>query len=106
MAVWLPVLCPDCGWDNIIKHGRLHTGKQRYLCQNAGCLRRTFVLNTEQPGRKREVKQKIVEMALNGSGIRDTARVLHVSPVTVIRELKKVATAQANKPEVVRDAQT
>ncbi len=89
MAVWLSVLCPDCGSDNIIKHGRLVTGKQRYLCQNLDCLRRTFVLNTEQPGRKREVKQKIVEMALNGSGIRDTARVLHVSPATVIRELKK-----------------
>ena len=29
MAVWLPVLCPDWNSDNIIKHGRLHTGKQR-----------------------------------------------------------------------------
>jgi len=28
-------------------------------------------------------------MALNASGIRDTARVLHVSPSTVIKELKK-----------------
>ncbi|URD53384.1 IS1-like element transposase (plasmid) [Chroococcidiopsis sp. CCNUC1] len=28
-------------------------------------------------------------MALNGSGIRDTARVLHVSTSTVIKELKK-----------------
>jgi len=28
-------------------------------------------------------------MALNASGIRDTARVLHVSPTTVIKELKK-----------------
>jgi IS30 family transposase len=30
-----------------------------------------------------------VEMSLNGSGVRDIARVLHVSPSTVIRELKK-----------------
>jgi len=28
-------------------------------------------------------------MALNASGIRDTARVLHVSPATVLKELKK-----------------
>jgi len=35
------------------------------------------------------VKQQIVDMALNGSGIRDTARVLHVSTNTVIKELKK-----------------
>jgi hypothetical protein len=27
---------------------------------------------------------QVVEMALNASGIRDTARVLHVSPTTVI----------------------
>ena len=30
-----------------------------------------------------------VDMAMNASGIRDTARVLHVSPTTVIKELKK-----------------
>jgi transposase-like protein len=28
-------------------------------------------------------------MAMNASGIRDTARVLHISPSTVISELKK-----------------
>ena len=36
-----------------------------------------------------EVKRQMAEMALNGSGIRDTARVLRVSPVTVLRVLKK-----------------
>jgi transposase-like protein len=35
------------------------------------------------------VKQQSVDMALNASGIRDTARVLHVSPTTVMKELKK-----------------
>jgi transposase-like protein len=35
------------------------------------------------------VKQQIVDMAMNASGIRDTARLLHVSPTTVINELKK-----------------
>jgi hypothetical protein len=30
-----------------------------------------------------------VDMVLNGSGVRDTARVVHVSPSTVIRELEK-----------------
>jgi transposase-like protein len=33
------------------------------------------------------VKRQIVDMAMNASGIRDTARVLHVSPNTVIKEL-------------------
>ena len=40
-------------------------------------------------GQSRQVKQQIVDMALNGSGIRDTARVLHVSTNTVLKELKK-----------------
>jgi len=35
------------------------------------------------------VKQQIVEMALHASGIRDTARVLPVSPTTVMKELRK-----------------
>ena len=35
------------------------------------------------------MKQQIADMAMNASGIRDTARVLHVSPTTVINELKK-----------------
>ena len=39
--------------------------------------------------RTKEVKQKIIEMSQNGSGIRDTARVLNVSQTTVIKELKK-----------------
>jgi transposase-like protein len=40
-------------------------------------------------GQSPEVKQQIVDMALNASGIRDTARVLHISPNTVLAELKK-----------------
>ena len=40
-------------------------------------------------GHAAEVKQQIVDRAMNASGIRATARVLHVSPTTVIKELKK-----------------
>ncbi len=36
-------------------------------------------------------------MALNGSGIRDTARVLHVSTSTVLKELKKNTSPPASK---------
>lgn len=47
----------------------------------------------EYKGRLPEVKEQIVEMALNGSGVRDTARVLGVSTRTVVNELKKRITA-------------
>jgi hypothetical protein len=35
-------------------------------------------------GRLPEVKQQVLEMSLKGSGVRDTARVLQISPTTVI----------------------
>jgi hypothetical protein len=50
---------------------------------------RTFLLEYTYAGQSPEVKQQIVDMALNASGIRDTARVLHISPTTVLKELKK-----------------
>jgi len=46
-------------------------------------------LDYSNQGYLTEVKLKVTDMAMNGSGIRDTARVLKISPVTVIKELKK-----------------
>jgi transposase-like protein len=52
-------------------------------------VKRKLLLNYKYNGRLPEVKNKIIDMALNGSGIRDTARVLEISPTTVIEVLKK-----------------
>ncbi len=87
-----PVHCPDCQSSDVVKHGRSAAGKQRYCCRNSGCSRRSFILNFSYRGRLSEVKQQISDMAMNGSGIRDTARVLKVSPTTVIATLKKSRT--------------
>ncbi len=73
----------------MIKHGTTPDGKQRYRCQNSACPRRTFILSYTYRAYLPEVKQQISDMATNGSGIRDTARVLHISPTTVIEEIKK-----------------
>src|SRR4029453_14271007 len=62
---------------------------ERYRCQETLCKGGTFLLDYTYAGHSAEVKQQIVDMAMNASGIRDTARVLHVSPTTVIKELKK-----------------
>jgi insertion element IS1 protein InsB len=86
-----PVLCPTCQSIDVGRHGHSAEGKPRYRCYNPDCQRCTFILNYSYQGRLPEVKQRIVEMALNGSGIRDTARVLKISPSTVIEELKKRA---------------
>jgi insertion element IS1 protein InsB len=38
-----------------------------------------------------EIRRLVVDLALNGSGIRDIARVLRISPTTVIAVLKKAS---------------
>lgn len=86
-----PIHCPSCQSTDVVKHGKTADSKQRFFCQNAACPRQTFLIKYVYKGLLQEVKQQIVEMAMNGSGIRDTARVLHVSPTTVIETLKKRA---------------
>ena len=88
MAV-VEVQCPECGSREVVKYGRQANGEQRYRCQNLHCRRRIFLLQYHNTGWVPAVKRQIVNMALNGSGIRDTARVLGVSPTTVITTLKK-----------------
>ncbi len=87
--VLIPILCPHCESDQVVKRGKTENGKQRYLCQNKACATKTFILDYSYNGRLPEVKKKIIDMAVNGSGVRDTARVLEISPNTVINELKK-----------------
>jgi transposase-like protein len=85
----IQVSCPDCHSTEVIKAGKQPNGTQRYRCQNPSCERTIFQLTHVAYGRLPKTQRQIVEMALHGSGIRDTARVLRVSPVTVLRVLKK-----------------
>jgi insertion element IS1 protein InsB len=80
--------CPPCHSERGVKYGRASNGKARYRWQTETC-RHTFMRAYAYPGRTPYVKRQIVAMALNGSGVRDTARVLQVSPSTVIGEVKK-----------------
>ena len=81
--------CPHCDGTDIVRHGQTRQGKQRYRCREHPCAGHTFLLDYTYMGQSPDVKQQIVDMALNASGIRDTARVLHVSTHTVMNELKK-----------------
>jgi transposase-like protein len=85
-----PVHCPNCDSIDVVRHGKTAAGKQRYLCRNPECGRRTFVRHYTYRGYLPEVKQQISDMAVNGSGMRDTARVLKISRNTVTEELKKI----------------
>ena len=82
--------CPHCQDTDIVRHGNTRQGKQRYRCRQCHEGRgRTFLLDYSYAGQSPAVKEQIVDMAMNASGIRDTARVLHVSPNTVMTEFKK-----------------
>jgi hypothetical protein len=56
---------------------------ERPLCQGGG------LLDDCNRGCVPEVKHQVIDMSLNASGIRDTARVLQISPNTVLHELRK-----------------
>ena len=76
--------CPNCQGTDIVRHGQTCQGKQRYRCREKRCGGRTFLLGNSYASQFPEVKQQIVEMAMNARGVRDTARVLHISPNTVM----------------------
>jgi transposase-like protein len=86
---FIAVRCPHCQSDQIVKRGKTARGTQRYLCQNTLCAKGSFLLDYCNRGCLPEVKQTIIDMSLNASGVRDTARSLHICPNTVLRELKK-----------------
>ena len=89
MPTFIAVQCPHCHRDQVVKRGKTARGTQRYLCQNRECTADSFLLDYCNRGWLPEVKQLIIDMSLNASGVRDTARSLHISTDTVLSELKK-----------------
>ena len=86
----IKVKCPYCGSEEVSLYGKNSTtGRQRYLCRNQTCSHKTFQLEYKNNACRPGTKEKIVEMAMNGAGTRDTGRVLKVSPNTVTDVLKK-----------------
>jgi len=85
----IDVRCPVCGGTNVIKHGISESGKQRYYCKDATCTGKSFQLEHCYTGCVPGINEKIVAMAANASGIRDTSRVLGISQDKVMSTLKK-----------------
>ncbi len=84
-----PVHCPNCDSINVVRYGKTAERKQRYFCRNQECSHRTFIQQYSYRAYLTDVKQQITDMAVNGSGMRDTARVLKISRNTVTAVLKK-----------------
>jgi transposase-like protein len=70
-------------------------GAQRYRCKPCNKTFKTeYIYRAREPG----VKEQVAEMALNGSGVRDTGRVLGIAKGTVIATLKKSLRDTHHKP--------
>jgi IS1 family transposase/transposase-like protein len=92
------VTCPRCGTSHTKKNGTTPQGKQRYRCKKCG-KQFLFCLNYTYHAWNPLYRKLIVPMTLNGSGVRDIARVLHISPTTVLAVLRQAA-AQTPEPRV------
>lgn len=85
----IELLCPRCNSEKVIFCGYNYTKKgrvQRVQCQCCGSkFQDSYQLSSYKPG----VKEQIMEMLHNGSGVRDISRVLKVGTETVLKEVKK-----------------
>ena len=70
------------------RHGRPVAGRQGYRC--TAC-RRRFLRSYQPQGRQPGTADQVEALALNGRGLRDTARVLGIRAQTVMAQLKKRA---------------
>ncbi len=89
---FIAVRCPHCQSDQILQRGKTARGTQRSLCQHTLCAQGSVLLDYCNRGCLPAVKQTSIDMRLNASGVRDTARSLHSCPTTVLRALRKQAT--------------
>ena len=82
------IRCPHCEWNDLRKNGKCTNGAQRYYCKSC---KKQFRSGYCYHAYKKGIKEKIIEMTLNGSGVRDIGRVLSISKDTVCAVLKKNA---------------
>ena len=80
--------CPHCNSNDLVKNGKSSNGTQKWQCNSCKKhFRFSYCYKACQVG----TKEKILEMTLNSSGVRDIGRVLQISKDTVCAVLKKNA---------------
>ena len=77
---------PLLGSIHLVRNGQSATGKNRCRCRDC---KKSFQIEYSYKACSGGVREQIKEMSMNGSGIRDTARVLGVDKNTVLSTLKK-----------------
>ena len=85
----IPVRCPYCQSEEVSTGGKTDTGNQRSRGHHPACSQHSFVRDSAYQGRSPQIKPQVIEMRRNGSGVRDTARVLGRSPTTGMTKWKQ-----------------
>ena len=80
------LLCPYCGGNDLQKNGKSPNGTQRWHCK---LCKKYFQLSYRYNAYNVGIKDKIIDLTLNSSGVRDIGRVLQISKNTVVSVLKK-----------------
>ena len=94
------VVCKHCGLtQQVQRFGKTRSGTQRYRC---GDCRRTapadrFVAYYTNKACDPAVQGQLIQLVINGAGVRDTARVLRISRNTVSSQLKKKVSSSASQ---------
>ena len=81
-------ICPNCYSPKIIKNGKTKTKKQQYFCKN--CNKRFLDFYTYQAYRY-GINNDIIALTKEGTGIRSTARLLKISPTTLLTRIITIA---------------
>ncbi|ASG89420.1 IS1 family transposase [Salmonella enterica] len=93
------VHCPRCDSALVYRHGKNPAGHERFRCRECHCV---FQLTYTYQARKPGVKDQVIDMAFNGTGVRATARTLKIGINTVIRTFKKLAPKRITSSPVAR----
>jgi transposase-like protein len=85
------IRCPACQRTDVMTHGITAPGTPRYRWKPPHCSSHPWLVEYSHQGRVPAVKQSMLELTWHGSGMRDMARVLHISPTPVIEALTNSA---------------
>jgi len=78
--------CPPCYSNDLVKNGKSGNGTQKWQCNSC---KKHFRLSYRYKAWQAGTKEKIIEMTLNSSGVRDIGSVLQISKDTICSVLKK-----------------
>ena len=79
--------CKKCG-GNAVKNGKSKAGVQRYRCSCGASFQSSYTYTASSIS-----DEQIKVLTKESCGIRSTARILSISPTTVIRRIKKIGSS-------------